>query len=73
MEEPWPKPPKQGGAQHDAGQHFSDHGRLADSMDQAPAHSSGEDNQDQLNEKTGERILNIFPQIAEQRSGWIEA
>ena len=69
MEEARPKPAEQGRSEQDAGDHFSDDGRLPRFAHQAAADAGGQDDEDELNEQPGERVLEVLAQVGQERRG----
>ena len=69
----WKKPgqsqPSKRGAEQDAGDHFSDDGRLPRFVHQAAANAGGQDDEDELDEQPGERVLEVLAQVGQERRG----
>ena len=66
LEEAGPQPAEQGGSEQDAGDHFSDDGRLPRLAHQAAADAGGEDDEDELHEQPGERVLEVLAQVGQE-------
>ena len=66
LEEAGPQPPEQGGPEQDAGEHFTDHSRLPRFVHQAAADPGRQNDEDELDEQPGERVLEILAQVGQE-------
>jgi hypothetical protein len=64
-----PHPAKQRRPQQNARYHLTHHGRLADSLRQHAAPACRQEDQNQLDEQSRERVLQILAQILKERCG----